>query len=447
MLSRLILLAVAGLLLCSTRLLSQVDPSAYGGAGPADDDSLMTIPPQVSGKFFASSVGSQQRSNILSGGILFTAGYDDNVLTGEAAKPVSAETFLIVPNIQYQKTTSRFYGSFLYSPGFTFYHPTSALNQVNQNATGDFEYRLSPRTTIAVQDVFQQNSTVFSAPYTFSGASLSGAVNAQSTYLILPFAGQVADSTQARIAYQFSRDAIIGGSGSFSLVNYSAASAQTGVFNSDSGGGSAFYARRFGKSQYLGLNYGYTRTVTSPIDTTSQVQSGMLFYAVALPNRLTLSLAGGPDYSVSTLVGKPSTTSWGPGGSASLGWQKNRTNLVMSYSRSITSGQGFLGVYTADGASLFAQWQLSRKLIAGINGTYTNISNGSRFIILGTAPTGHTLLGRASIQYILGEHTNIVGEYIRLHQNYGGITAISNNPDSDRVAISINYLFTRPLGQ
>jgi len=445
MINRLILLTVAGLY-CSAWLSGQVDPSAYGGAGPVDDDSLMAMPPQVSGKFFASSVGAEQRSNVLSVGILFTAGYDDNVLTGDAARPVSAETFLIVPNIQYQETTSRFYGSLLYTPGFTFYHPISALNQVNQNATGDFEYRLSPRATIAVQDIFQQNSTVFSAPYTFSGAALSGAIDAPSTYLILPFAGQVADSTQARIAYQVSRDAMVGGSGTFSLVNYSAASAQTGVFDSDGGGGSAFYARRFGKNQYLGLDYGYTRTVTSPINTTSQVQSGMLFYAIALPNRLTLSISGGPDYSTSTLAGAPTTTSWGPGGGASLGWQKNRTNLVMSYSRSITSGQGFLGVYTADGASLLAQWQLNRKLIAGINGTYANVSNGSRFIP-GAALTGHTLLGRASIQYMLGEHTNIVGEYIRLHQNYSGITAISNNPDSDRVAISINYLFTRPLGR
>jgi hypothetical protein len=384
----------------------------------------------------------------LSGGILFTAGYDDNVLTGEAVQPVSAETFLIVPNIQYQQTTSRLYGSLLYSPGFTFYHPTSALNQVNQNAAADFEYRFSPRTTVAVQDIFQQNSTIFSEPYTFSGAALQGAIGAQSPYLILPFAGQVVDSTQARIAYQFSRDAMIGGSGTFSLVDYSAASSQTGVFNSQSGGGSAFYARRFGRSQYIGADYGYTRTVTSPIDTTSQVQSGMIFYSVAFPNRLALSLAGGPDYSITTgtLTGARSTTTWGPGGSASVAWQKTRTNVVMSYSRSISSGQGFLGVYTADSGSLFWQWQLGKKLIAGVNGTYANISNGSR-LLPATAPTGHTLVGRASLQYLLGEHMNIVGEYIRLHQNYAGIAVISTNPNSDRVAISINYLFTRPLGR
>jgi hypothetical protein len=40
-----------------------------------------------------------------------------------------------------------------------------------------------------------------------------------------------------------------------------------------------------------------------------------------------------------------------------------------------------------------------------------------------------------------------IAEYDRLHESYGNIPAIAANPDIDRVSISLNYQFTRPLGR
>jgi hypothetical protein len=37
--------------------------------------------------------------------------------------------------------------------------------------------------------------------------------------------------------------------------------------------------------------------------------------------------------------------------------------------------------------------------------------------------------------------------YQRLHQSYGGIAAITSDPDADREFASISYQFTRPLGR
>ena len=158
----------------SMPLWCQVEPSATGGSGAADDDSLMTLPPAISGSFYPSEVGSQERENLLSGGLLFTAAYDDNVLAGEGTGTIGAESYTILPNIEISTSTSRLRGSLNYSPGFMFFHPTTYLNQVTQDADADFQYRWTPHTTVAVQEVFRQNSTVFSEPYTLSGATISG---------------------------------------------------------------------------------------------------------------------------------------------------------------------------------------------------------------------------------------------------------------------------------
>jgi hypothetical protein len=423
-----------------------VEPSASGGEGAIDEDSPMLLSPEVSGSFYPSSVASQARSNFLSGGVLFTTAYYDNLLTGETAKPVNAESYSIFPTIRLDQTTSRTHGSLAYSPGFSFYEPVTALNQVNQNAIADFQYRVTPRTTFSVQDFFEQNSSTFGEPYTFAGATISGSNDVGAPILIVPFLGQVVNSASATVGYQFSRNGMIGGEGSYSVFDYSGQTQETGLYNSGTAGGSGFFSRRLTKNQFIGATYRYYRTVTAPVAATTQTQSGSVFYTIAFPNRLSLSLSGGPVYEVTTLTGVPSTNTWGPGGTASIGWQRSRTNLVVSYSRAITSGQGFLGAYTADIANLSAQYQITRRLTAGLSGSYSNVTNDTPLLAPNT-PTGHTLFGRASLQYAISEHMDVVAEYNRLHQSYGGIAEIANDPNADRVSVSLNYRFMRPLGQ
>jgi len=440
------LCSISVLLFLSTSLWCQVEPSASGGEGATDEDAPMPLSPQVSGSFYPSSVGSQARSNTLSGGIVFTTAYNDNLLTNETSKPVGAESYAISPTIRLEQSTSRTHGSLQYNPGFTFYEPVTALNSVTQNALGDFQYRLTPRLTFSGQEFFQQNSSAFSQPYMFDGTTVSGSNNVSSAILVVPFLGQLVNSTSGTIAYQFSRNEMIGGSGSYSIFNFSGQAGQTDLYNSGTAGGSAFYSRRLTRSQFIGVRYRYYRTVTNPVAATTQTQAGSVFYTMSFPNGLSLSLSGGPVYELTTYTGTPSSDTWGPGGTASIGWQRTRTNLAVNYSRAITSGQGFLGAYTTDSANLTAQWLITRRLTTGLSGSYGNVKNSTP-LLAPTNPTGHTLFGRASLQYAISEHMNVVGEYTRLHQSYGGIAEIANDPNADRVSITLNYEFTRPLGQ
>lgn len=433
--------------LCSSvSLWSQVEPSATGGSGTtSDDDSMMTLPPPVSGGFFPSSVGSQARSNTLSGGVIVTASYDDNVLTGDTAQPISAETYTVFGNLRLQMSTPRTRGTLAYSPGFRFYNPTTELNGVNQNAVVDFRYRLSPHTTFSVQDSFQQNSTAFSEPYTLSGATISGS-EGFGDVILLPYVDQVVNSTQGRLSYQFSRSSLLGASGNFSLFHFSNTTQSAGLYDSNSGGGTAFYSRRMSRSQYLGMTYKYSISETTPFPSTTTSQYGTVFYSVQLNHELSLSFSGGPEYSTTTSTGITPIHTWAPNGVASLGWQKRRANVAVMYARAVTTGWGLIGAYTTDDATANIQWQFSKRVLGGLYGNYANVKNATPQIASATT-TGHTIFGRATLQYLLSERLTAVAEYGRFHEIYSGIAEVSRNPDDDRFSVSLNYSFARPLGR
>ena len=60
-----------------------------------ENDLRMKTPPPVSGKAYPTEVGSQARSNYLSGGINFNTGYNSNVFAGGTGTPVSDMTYSI----------------------------------------------------------------------------------------------------------------------------------------------------------------------------------------------------------------------------------------------------------------------------------------------------------------------------------------------------------------
>jgi hypothetical protein len=382
----------------------------------------------------------------LSVGLLFTAAYDDNVLAGEGTGTIGAESYTILPNIALSTSTSRLRGSLNYSPGFVFFHPTTYLNEVTQDADADFQYRWTPHTTVAVQEVFRQNSTVFSEPYTMSGATISGSGSSGYPIVIAPYAGQIMDSTSAHVGYQFSRSSMISGSGNFSSFSFSDSTASQGLYDSHGGGGSGSYSRRFGRAQYLGLSYRYATSKTTPSPSTTESQFASIFYSVRLSNSFSLSASGGPEYTTTSVPGTPTIGTWAPSGNGSIGWQRRRAAVALGYSRSITTGWGLFGSFTAESATISASWQFTQRLSGNLNGNYSNSKN-STTLIPTSSINGHTLFGRASLDYQLGEHLAVVGEYSRIHNSYFGIAAISNHPDADRVAISLNYGFKRPLGR
>ena len=199
-----------------------------------DDEAQMLVPPPVSGIAYPTMVGSEMRSNYLTAGFILNTAYDDNILAGGSAIPIRDISYSMWPTITFNVTTPRQQRMLTYSPGFTFYQHTSALNATDQNAALNFQSRLSQHTTISFNDSFQKTSNAFSQPYSLSGGAISGSTQSEPTGVIAPYADRLSNSGNMGLTHQFSRNGMVGFGGLVTQSRYPKPAEATGLYNSNS---------------------------------------------------------------------------------------------------------------------------------------------------------------------------------------------------------------------
>lgn len=432
-------------LLVTTPALSQAISPMNPAPGPGSDD--MATPPPVSGQAFSTAVGAEEMSNYLRGGVTFSSSYIDNLYPGNG-KTISASTYSIMPTLELDQSRSRRHLTLSYSPGFTFYHPTSALNQVDQNARVGYRVRLTPHTTLNLGDGFQDSSTSFSPTASGVGGSVSGQATAIAPGIMAPFAKRLTNSADGEFTWQMSRNGMVGAAGTATTLHYPNPSEAQGLYDSNSRGGSAFFDARISARQYLGAAYEFAQILSYPphAEGSTRIHSLLPFYSLYLTERLSLSVSGGlQNYRITeTLL--PATASWSPSITASLGWQGMHTSFAASHSQAVTSGGGLVGAYHSASENAAARWQMSRTWTAGIVVAYANNKSVSPLVSSGFG-NGHSISGSASVEHPLSRQLGLEFEYDRLHQSYSGIPAISNNPDANRATVSLSWQLMRPLGQ
>jgi hypothetical protein len=427
-------------------------PEAYN---PDSSGDRMMTPPPVSGQTYPITLGSQERSNLLLGGLSFTTAYTDNALAGLTAHPVSDISYSVFPTVALDETTSRAHFDVAYAPGYTFYNHNSALNSANQNASIKFEYRLSSHVTFSARDSFQKTSNVFNQPPDLSsGGGVGGGAQGPNFSVIAPIADMLSNSGNAGISYQFALNDMLGASGTFSNLHYFNQAQVPGLSDSNSQGGLAFYSHRFGNGQYLGATYQYQRLLAYPTHGVSETQThaALFFYTIApSSSRFSVSFFGGPQYSdtaeppIPSLLQSTELKSWNPAAGASVGWQGRLTSFALSYVHIISGGSGLIGAVKLDSATLSGRQQITRTLSASITGGYAQ--NDVIGTALASASNGHTISGTASLQQQFGQHLNVQLGYTRLYQSYESIQAIAVNPNTNREFVSISYYFSRPIGR
>jgi hypothetical protein len=425
-----------------------VTPTPDTTPAPAVTEDRMQTPPPASGAAYPTTYTAEQRSNYLRGGLTFTTAYSDNVLGGTTSTPLSDVSYSIFPNIALDQTTPRLHLVLTYSPGFTFYQRISSRNQANENFGVDFQYRLSPHVTLSAHDSFQKSSSILDQPdLSFSGP-VTGGTQGIGLPLIAPLADQLTNNGNVEISYQFSVNAMIGATGTFTNLHFANAAQVPGLYDSSSQGGSAFYNHRLSKKHYVGASYQYQRIVAYPVGAQSETQTHavLAFYTFYPQPHLSLSFSGGPQYSDVYQSPLPSAQSWSPAVSASVGWQARHTNLAASYSRTVSGGGGLLGAFHSNNANLSLRQQLSRNWNAQVLGAYSINKTVTPLFFL-SSPGGHAITGSVSIQRKLGQHFDAEGGYTRLYQTYGDIAAVSTAPNTNREWVSISYHFARPLGR
>jgi len=421
----------------------------------SDEETRMLIPPPVSAEAYPTTVGDEERSNYLATGLILNTAYDDNILAGGSTNPIHDVTYSVWPTFTLNLTTPRQKRTLTYSPGFTFYQHTTALNAADQNAALNFQYRLSPYTTLNINDSFQKISNVFNQPNPLSGVAISGSAQAQPTGVVAPYAEQLSNTANMGLSYQFSMNSMMGFGGIITQSHYPNPAEASGLYDSNSRGGSVFYSQRLSSTQYVGLTYQYLESQSNPVNaqanpanSQTEVQTHTLlpFYTVYLNPRLSFSFSGGPQHVDATQSLSAPFRSWMPSAMASIGWQRSHTNLVASYSRTVTGSTGLSGAFTSSSANASVRWQMTRAWIIGSAASYV-INMNVTPLFSPYIPGGHTVSGAVSAEHSMSDHFKAELGYVRLHQSYSGIAVISNSPDSNREFISVSYQFTRPLGR
>jgi hypothetical protein len=439
------------LLLAAKLSWPQVEPGGTGGAAITDNDTQMMTPPPVSGEAYPTTVGSEERSNYLSAGVAVSGAYVNNVLPGSTTTPVNDGTFSILPMFMLAQSTPRQQTTLSYSPSFVIYEPTTTLDTIDQGAALTYRYRLSQQVSLSLGDSFYRTSDVFDQSYTFSSGGITGSTQTPAETVIAPYAEQMTNAVHGLVSYQFGRDSMVGAGGSFSTSNYPGPSNSSGLANSNGSGAAAFYNRRLSHSQYLGLEYQYGRTTTSGLNehSTTETNSLLPFYTRYFSRTVSFSISAGIEHASVLLVQSPTSTtskSWSPEAGVSMGWQSRRANLAASYARSVTSGWGLVGAYSSNAAGIFAGYKLTRSWSAGLSANYTNSKTVSAQIISYTGG-GTILSGQASLSRTFGERFGVGFGYERLHEDFSGITIISENPDSNQEYARITYQLRKPLGR
>jgi hypothetical protein len=341
-----------------------------------------------------------------------------------------------------------------YSPGFTVYQQTSYLNAASQNASIDLHYRLSPHVTLSAKDSFQKSSSIFNQPDFTSADAVSGGAQEANFSVIAPVADMLRNSGNVGLTYQFSMNAMIGASGTFSNLHYPNPSQVPGLYDSSSQGGSAFYSHRISKMHYLGATYQYQRLVSNPTAGLSETQTHAIFafYTLYPSSRLSISLFGGPQYSDTVQpaftpfqVQAAAVKTWTPAAGGSLSWQGRLNTFAMSCSHIISGGGGLIGAVHMDSANMSLSQRMARTLNASVSAGYAQND------VIGSFQPGsfdgHTLSGTVSLQKQFHQYVNLQVGYTRLHQDYSDVAALSQIPNTNREFISLSYQFSRPLGR
>jgi hypothetical protein len=481
------------ILLAGAPVWSQDEPRtvpATAATGPVsdvpstDDTGRMLTPPPVNGQSYPAVPASEERSNYLRGGVAFTTAYTDNAvgpvtpsnctqpsLSGPCeAQPVSDVSYSVAPFIALDEATPRLHLALTYAPGFTFYQRETSLNEADQNASIDLEYRLSPHVTFSARDGFQKSSNVFNQPDLASAAAVTGSTEAANFSVIAPIADRLSNSGDAGITYQFAANSMVGASGTFTNLHYPNQAEVPGLFDSGSQSGSAFYSLRIARRHYMGAVYQYQRLLAYPVPGTNETQThaALVFYTVYLRPRFSISFFGGPQYAdvgpqffetacppptgvppvpavpPCFAPASPGSRNWNPAAGGSLGWQGHLSSVAVSYVHLISSGSGLIGAVRMDNASASLRQQLTRRLSASVAGGYTQND------VLAAPPTvssnGHTILGTAGLQQQFGQHLNLQLGYTRLHQDYASVAVLAT-PNTNREFVSISYQFAKALGR
>lgn len=430
----------------------QDEPAAANPGQDSPQQAQMLAPPPVTGLDYSTALSWETEDNYFRTGLSVGGGYIHNLDGGVGTQLANDTEFLIQPTAAWDRTTARLHEEFSYNPAFLLYQPTSVLNSVNQSANADLRFGLSPHVSLRAMDTVQRSSAIFgmgTVPVTVSGSP--GSVTPG---VVAPYAPELTNMAGAVVLWQFGEGDMFAASGQLANLNFTNPSEAQGFYDTRNAGGAGAWSHRATDRQYLGAIGQYAQIAATPLSgeantapSSTATYSGLGFYTVYFRPNFSLSLVGGAEHYDLSQAAKTPARGWAETGTASLGWQGERTSVALSGSRAVTAGNGIIGAWVTNTGSGAGRWRIARTWDAGLRGSYSRIATVSPQFVVGYMSGGDTASGSVSLQHTLTSRLQFTASYTHLHQTYSGIPALASNPDSDQAMVSLSYLLTHPLGR
>lgn len=415
----------------------------------------MAVPPPVSDQGYPLVTGAEERSNYLILGATAGVAYTDNVQAIDSAKQVGDTIYSIRPVITLDRNTPGFRGVFTYNPGFTWYQPTTVLNETDQVASSNLVYRPKTNLALDLQDSFLKSSSLFGAPLGSSGAGLSGVSGGlpiEAAGALVAYADRISNVARAGLTDQTAENTMVGLSAQYNVLDFPDPTQVGGLYNSTAWSGSAFAAARISTRQYLGGQVQHSRSVSYLKGTDSSVVTDNIlpFYTLYLRNsqqsKLSISVMGGPEHYTATEFPEANVEGWSGAGTGAVGWQGHLSSLAISYSRYLTGGGGLPGAYTTNAATGFIRRELSRTWNVDGSVSWANNKNDTP-LFPQSEPGGHSLVGGVFIEHSFTRDLTAQLGYDRTQIHYSGIANVALFPNANREYVSVTYQFNKPLGK
>jgi len=365
------------------------------------------------------------------------------------------------PQFSLVQTEGNFTAALDYQPYFNLYQRLTEYDRVNQSAAADLSYKFGPHLTVRVRDSFMHQTGMYQPQSGTDFVAGLGAPTALNTTVYSPLLSERINNTRFDAIYKKSARTSFTLFGDYANSHFGSSPASTvSVLSTESVTGGAQYAYR--ASEHLTFAALYTfqpmRFLGAlPAGSASQttVQSALLSLGWQASPTLSLSLFGGPQYTVrqgfqgttSTPAGTASTPgnhfSWAAGGT--LTKQSGKTALVLSVSRAVSNGGAWLPAVTASTVNiglrrhLVRRWDGSFNLIYAQNQYLGSLLGGGRL----DSETADVTLSRS-----LGERATARLSYDFIQQQGTGLSILGEDFNHSRVSFGIFYQLRKsPLGR
>lgn len=421
--------------------------------GGAQGSTASNVPVFASGVMQPTVPGADEAlTNVFEGSVTVGSNYNDNVYAGVVPREWDVN-YTITPEISFTESHPRLEWNLDYAPGLSVSEKYLYRNVFTQNLGANFVWLVSPHGTLSGE----QNYLVTTDPFAGTTTTSPGPNIAPNESIYIPNIRQTWLLSHLMYSYRSSAQTTMGVGGTYSLQNYDnipGNGATTPLIHTQVASGEAFIARQLTPRDQLGFQYGLQSLEFEQADARTTTHSFIVFDQMNLSSATTLTLYGGPEYSLTfnqvalslgfVVITIPvKANEWSGSGGMMYNWTGNHLAASIDVSRRVSDGGALIGAVELTSGKAQLNWRLTRDW-----SLYSNITGAEEELLATSTTTGNELRsysGQLGLQRKFLRALAFRCFYERLNQT-GSIAGFQVG-NRDIFGASLRYSFLKPVGR